>query len=171
MEANSKTDNAILWWWLGGVAAIMGSLALIWWKLDQILEAIRGMAKGKEKPVIDLEPEPMQVTTVSNEKSLAIIPDIPPPFQCSKDFRLIKLNGEALPALTPYQAQTLKNVFELKEKGIEEFTQREVLRDIGNADKKMLKDTFKSNQKVFKALFERRNRRGIFRFKFEFKFE
>jgi len=166
---------------LGGVTltAIVGTLLFAWgWNTrGKVIEANKAKPR-KAKDPIDVMPEevssspvPSPVSSVETVSSaLAVTEPVKAkiePFQCSDDCRSVKFNGEALPMLTPDQALTLKNCLNLKENGFDEFHQKDLLRDVGTADKKRLRDTFKSNLKAFHSLFcPVEKRKGIFRLNF-----
>jgi hypothetical protein len=84
------------------------------------------------------------------------------PFKYSDDFRTVVCKGISF-ALTLYQSMAVKEAVEAFKSGFPEIHQDKLLREVGAANQRRLRDTFKSNPAAFKTLFSRGAGKGTFR--------
>ncbi len=84
------------------------------------------------------------------------------PFKHSDDFRTVVCKGISF-ALTLCQSMAVKEAWEAFKSGFPEVHQEKLLRDVGAANQRRLRDTFKSNPVAFKTLFSRGAGKGTFR--------
>jgi hypothetical protein len=86
----------------------------------------------------------------------------PTPFKYSDDFRTVVCKGISF-ALTLYQSMAVKEAWDEFVKGFPEVHQEKLLREVGAANQRRLRDTFKSNPMAFKTLFSPGRGKGTFR--------
>jgi hypothetical protein len=84
------------------------------------------------------------------------------PFRHSDDFRTVICKGMTF-ALTIYQSMAVKEAKEAALSGFPEVHQEKLLREVGAANQRRLRDTFKSNPVAYKTLFIPGRGKGTFR--------
>jgi hypothetical protein len=88
-----------------------------------------------------------------------------PSFEHSEDFRSVSYSGKTY-TLTPKQAQSIKILFEAQERKMPDVAQDYILNEVSpSSSQKRLRDIFKRNLKVWKALIEPGDKKGTFRLK------
>jgi hypothetical protein len=164
------------------VAAIIGAWIYSAGREDGINEAKKDNSEGDLKPVIDVPKKNVSEISAAHvldieaqtdkeaPKALAVavpapvLPKkvLPEPFKHSDDFRTVVCKGKTL-ALTLYQSLAVKEAKEAALSGFPDVHQEKLLREVGAANKRRLRDTFKSNPLAFKTLFSRGAGKGTFR--------
>jgi hypothetical protein len=152
------------------VAAIIGAWIYSAGREDGLKEVKKDKPEGDQKPVIDVPkknisevsaaPVPVIETQTVKEAPKALA--VPQPFKHSDDFRTVVCKGNTL-ALTLYQSMAVKEAKEAALSGFPDVHQEKLLKEVGAANQRRLRDTFKSNPLAFKMLFSRGVGKGTFR--------
>jgi hypothetical protein len=163
-------------------AALIGAWIYRTGREDGINGAEKDNSEGDEKPVIDVPkknvigvcaaPVPVIEAQRVKEAPKALAVSVPAPvvskkaepepFKHSDDFRTVVCKGKTL-ALTLYQSMAVKEAKEAALRGFPDVHQEKLLREVGAANQRRLRDTFKSNPLAFKTLFSRGLGKGTFR--------
>jgi hypothetical protein len=180
--ATADSSDAFKYFMIGvGIGVGVGVVAgiAIWFfnqlsREDERVEIEKKEPEG-EKPVFEVKAEAVKDASPSNAEAvpvsataLAVSPTpVAEPIeivQSLEDSLLVNFKGENI-SLTGYQAIPFRRIYEALKNGILEVHEKELLKGVGSANKKRLRDTFKSNLKAFYTMFAPGERRGTFRLK------
>ncbi len=183
MDAATQADineEPIDWLRVIGAVALGFCVLAVYARLfarAQTVQPHKPQPDQEEEPPIDIDPirepvvdpagqcprhseAPKSTVLAVAEPIAAEIKETKTPFEHSEDFRALRFNG-ALYRLTGTQARVVERLFEAHQSGLPEIHQSKLLEDLGVYSKR-LRDVFKADLDVYRALIGKGKRKGTF---------